>query len=210
MGLAMKTAIRSSIVSTRWAAVLGIAVLSIVIFCANGNVSYAQSAEVTTLNPVVENRGVMQQLEDTSITFRVNNLISENNQVMSKSEVNVTTVNGIVLLTGSVKNAQDKYWCEQVASSHPKVLKVINELKVRKQRSLLNIGRDKALQASVKFRIIRELDAESPTVHVVTYDKVVYLMGVVSKDVADRAANVASSTKKVDRVITIFQFKKDV
>ena len=210
MGLAMKTAIRSSIVSTRWAAVLGIAVLSIVIFCANGNVSYAQSAEVTTLNPVVENRGVMQQLEDTSITFRVNNLISENQQVMSKSEVNVTTVNGIVLLTGSVKNAQDKHWCEQVASSHPKVLKVINELKVRKQRSLLNIGRDKALQASVKFRIIRELDAESPTVHVVTYDKVVYLMGVVSKDVADRAANVASSTKKVDRVITIFQFKKDV
>ena len=210
MGLAMKTAIRSSIVSTRWAAVLGIAVLSIVIFCANGNVSYAQSAEVTTLNPVVENRGVMQQLEDTSITFRVNNLISENNQVMSKSEVNVTTVNGIVLLTGSVKNAQDKHWCEQVANNHPKVLKVINELKVRKQRSLLNIGRDKALQASVKFRIIRELDAESPTVHVVTYDKVVYLMGVVSKDVADRAANVASSTKKVDRVITIFQFKKDV
>ena len=210
MGSNMKTAIKSSIVSPRWAAAVGIAVLSIVVLSANSSVSYAQGAEVESMNPVVENRGVMQQLEDTSITFRVNNLISENNQVMSKSEVNVTTVNGIVLLTGSVKNAQDKHWCEQVANNHPKVLKVINELKVRKQRSLLNIGRDKALQASVKFRIIRELDAESPTVHVVTYDKVVYLMGVVSKDVADRAANVASSTKKVDRVITIFQFKKDV
>lgn len=206
----MKTAIRSSIVSPRWAAAVGIAVLSIVVLSVNSSDSYAQSAEVKSLNPVVENRGVMQQLEDTSITFRVNNLISENEQVMSKSEVNVTTVNGIVLLTGSVKSAQDKHWCEQVADSHPKVLKVINELEVRQQRSLLDIGRDKALQASVKIRIINELDAESPTVHVVTYDKVVYLMGVVSKDVADRATKVASNTKKVDRVITIFQFKKDV
>ena len=210
MGLTMKTAIKSSIVSPRWAAVLGIAVLSIVVLSANSSVSYAQGAEVESMNPVVENRGVMQQLEDTSITFRVNNLIHENEQVMSKSEVNVTTVNGIVLLTGAVKSAEDKHWCEQIANSHPKVLKVINELKVRKQRSLLNVGRDKALQASVKIRLINELDAESPTVHVVAYDKVVYLMGVVSKDVADRATKVASNTKKVDRVITIFQFKKDV
>ncbi len=210
MGSTMKTAIRSSIVSPKLAVAVGIAVLSIAVLSANSSISYAQSAEVKSLNPVVENRGVMQQLEDTSITFRVNNLISENEQVMSKSEVNVTTVNGIVLLTGAVKSAQDKHWCEQIASSHPKVLKVINELKVRKQRSLLDIGRDKALQASVKIRIINELDAESPTVHVVTYDKVVYLMGVVSKDVADRATKVASNTKKVDRVITIFQFKKDV
>ena len=181
----MKTAIRSSIVSPRWAVTVGFAVLSIVVLSANSSVSYAQDAEVKSLNPVVENRGVMQQMEDTSITFRVNNLISENEQVMSKSEVNVTTVNGIVLLTGAVKSAEDKHWCEQVANSHPKVLKVINELKVRKQRSLLNV-------------------------HVVTYDKVVYLMGVVSKDVADRATKVASNTRKVDRVITIFQFKKDV
>ena len=206
----MKTAIRSSIVSPRWAVAVGIAMLSIMLLSANSSISYAQSAEIKSLNPVVENRGVMQQMEDTSITFRVNNLISENAQVMSKSEVNVTTVNGIVLLTGAVKSAEDKHWCEQIANSHPKVLKVINELKVRKQRSLLNLGRDKALQASVKFRLINELDAESPTVHVVTYDRVVYLMGVVSKDVADRATKVASNTKKVDRVITIFQFKKDV
>lgn len=209
MGSTMKTAIRSCIISPRWAAAAGIAVLSIVVSSANSSVSYAQSAEVESLNPVVESRGVMQQLEDTAITFRVNNLISENEQVMSKSEVNVTTVNGIVLLTGSVKSADDKRWCEQVASSHPKVLKVVNELKVRKQRSLLAIGRDKALQASVKIRIINELHAESPTVHVVTYDKVVYLMGVVSKDVADRATKVASNTRKVERVITIFQFKKN-
>ncbi len=171
--------------------------------------AWADNAPVDVRNPVVESRGVMQKMEDTSITFRVSNLIELNKEVSDKAEVNVTTVNGIVLLTGSVRTAQDKQWCEDTAREHPKVQKVINELKVRKHRNALDIAKDKALQIATKFRVVRELDEESPTVHVIVYDKTVYLMGVVSKSVAERAADVARKTKSAQRVITIFQFKKD-
>ncbi len=168
----------------------------------------ADDAPVESKNPIVERRGVLQKMEDTSITFRVSNLIEFNEDVSNKADVNVTTVNGIVLLSGSVATAEDKQWCEDTARSHPKVQKVVNELKVRAHRSAFALARDKALQVTVKFRLVNELDEESPTVHVVVYDKVVYLMGVVSESVAERAAQVARQTKRVDRVITIFQFKE--
>ena len=171
--------------------------------------SHADDAPVESKNPTVEPRGVMQKMEDTSITFRIANLIEHNKDVSDGAEINVTTVNAIVLLTGSVKSAQDKQWCEDTAADHPKVLKVINELKVQKRRNVVGLAKDKALQASVKVRMIAELDDENPTVHVVVYAKTVYLLGVVSHDVADRAVRVARETRSVDRVITIFQFKEE-
>lgn len=171
--------------------------------------SLADEAPVESMNPTVEARGVMQKMEDTAITFRVSNLIEHNKEVSDGTEINVTTVNAIVLLTGNIKNAEDKRWCEETVASHPKVRKVINELKVQKMRDVVALAKDKALQASVKVRVVAELDAESPTVHVIVYGKTVYLMGVVSRDVADRAVQVARKTRSVDRVITIFQFKEE-
>ncbi len=170
---------------------------------------WAQGAQVESKNPTVERRGVLQKMEDSAITFRVSNQIDFNEDVSKSAEINVTTVNGIVLLSGSVATAQGKSWCEEVAKSHPKVQKVINELKVRKVRSAFALARDKALQIAVKIRLVGELDEENPTVHVVIYDKVVYLMGVVSRDVAERATKVARQVKRIDRVITIFQFKEE-
>ena len=187
---------------------LAVAVMALILVFPNV-AALADDAPVESKNPTVERRGVMQKMEDTGITFRVSNLIEFNKDVSTKADVNVTTVNGIVLLSGSVATAEDKQWCEDTARSHPKVQKVINELKVRDHRSPFALARDKALQVAVKFRLVNELDEESPTVHVVVYDKVIYLMGVVSESVAERAARVARQTKRVDRVITIFQFKEE-
>jgi len=169
----------------------------------------ADDAPVEVINPTVERRGLLQKIEDTSITFRVSNQIEFNKEVSDQADINVTTVNGIVLLSGSVATAEDKQWCEDTAKSHPKVQKVINELKVREYRSALAIARDKGIQAAVKFRLVNALDKQSPTVHVVVYDKVAYLMCVVSESVAKRATEVARQVKFVERVITIIQFKEE-
>ena len=185
------------------------AIFAVVMLVFPVGLSHADDAPVESRNPTVEPRGVMQKMEDTSITFRIANLIKHNKEVSDKAEINVTTVNAIVLLTGNVKSAQDKQWCEDTAAEHPKVLKVINELKVQKRRNVVALAKDKALQTSVKVRMIAELVDENPTVHVVVYAKTVYLMGVVSQDVADRAVRVARETRSVDRVITIFQFREE-
>ncbi len=199
----------SEFLTERIRAVGGMMVLFMLPLTLHG-VTFADSAQVESIDTTVENRGVLRQMQDVGITFRVNNMISADEAVNEKAEINVTTVNGIVLLTGSVKNAEDKQWCEDTALRHPNVLKVVNELRVRKHRRFGEIIRDKTLQISVKARLTTKLGDEAPTVHVVTYGRIVYLMGVVSKSVADKASEIASNTSRVERVITIFQFKEEV
>ncbi len=158
----------------------------------------------------VESRSVTKKIEDSSITFRLSNIISKNTpELGSDTQVNVTTVNGVVLLTGSVENAKAKQWVEDLANEHQYVRKVVNEIRVEKSRSPLVLGRDKILQMSVKHRLSRALKETSPTVHVVVYRKTVYLMGIVSEEVAQQAAKIAQNTRRSERVITVFELKTD-
>ncbi len=179
--------------------------LSLFLLAHSSAVMAQDGAPIESITPVVQKRGVMQQMHDVSTTFQVNNMIKSAPAVNKKAEINVTTVNDIVLLTGSVKSAEDKRWAEETAQRHPRVLKVINQLSVRSHRTFGEILGDKRLQISVKARLTKALKDKSSTVHTVVYKKVVYLMGVVTRATAETAAEVASNTRKVERVITIFQ-----
>ena len=158
----------------------------------------------------VEPRTVTKKIEDSSITFRLSNMIKKNTpELGSDTQVNVTTVNGVVLLTGSVENAKAKNWVDDLANEHPYVRKVVNEIRVEKSRTPLALGKDKILQISVKHRLSRALKETSPLVHVVVYRKTVYLMGVVSEEIAQRAAKIAQNTKRSERVVTVFELKTE-
>lgn len=158
----------------------------------------------------VESRSVTKKIEDSSITFRLSNLITKNKPELGPdTQVNVTTVNGVVLLTGSVETADAKNWIDDLANKHPYVRKVVNELRVEETRNPLVLGKDKILQISVKHRISSRLKKQSPTVHVVVYRKTVYLMGVVTQDIADQAAKIAQNTRGSKRVVTVFELKSE-
>ncbi len=158
----------------------------------------------------VEPPSVVEKLQDSNTTFRLSNLITKHKDELGKdTQVNVTTVNGVVLLTGAVESANAKNWIDNLANQHPDVRKVVNELRVEKLRNPLDIGKDKLLQISVKNRISNALKDLSPTVHVVTYRKTVYLMGVVSKETAEQAAEIAQNTKRAERVVTVFEMRTD-
>ena len=97
-------------------------------------------------------------LSDTESTFTISNILNKDKGLTGKlTFVNVTTINGIVLLVGSVGNASEKKWVEGVAEDHPNIRKVINELRVEKVRNPLELGKDKLIQVSVKHRISKEL-----------------------------------------------------
>ena len=156
----------------------------------------------------VEPRTLTKKVEDSAITFRLSNLITKNkSELGSDTQVNVTTVNGVVLLTGAVETAEAKQWVEDLSNEHPDVRKVVNELRVEKPRTPLAIGKDKVLQISVKHRISAQLKDKSPKVHVVVYRKTVYLMGVVPEEIADEAAKIAQNTRSSERVVTIFELQ---
>ena len=176
------------------------------------SVSFAQSDSPTEATDPIDpksTRTVTQIVDDSAVTFRIKNFISRNTEISNQSNVNVTTVSGVVLLTGNVESAEQKTWIEQLAQSEQGVRKVINELRVEKIRNAFVMGRDKILQLSVKHRLTSRLKDWSAKVQVIVYRKTVYLMGVIPSDIADTATEIARTTKGAERIVKVFELEEE-
>jgi osmotically-inducible protein OsmY len=120
--------------------------------------------------------------------------------------VNVTSYNGIVLLTGEVPADSAKADIEQMVRSTPKVRAVQNELVVGPVTDLASRSNDTLITSKVKTRFVEAAKFQINYVKVVTEHGVVYLMGIVRRDEGDAAAELASTTSGVQRVVKVFEY----
>jgi osmotically-inducible protein OsmY len=83
---------------------------------------------------------------------------------------------------------------------------VTNELTVGGKSSLAARSNDTLITTNVKTRFLGAKDFSSNHVKIVTEASVVYLMGIVTKQEADAATEVARTTSGVSRVIRVFEY----
>ena len=120
--------------------------------------------------------------------------------------VNVTSYNGIVLLTGEVPAEAAKADVEQIVRSTPKVRAVQDELAVGPVTDLASRSNDTVITSKVKARFVEANKFQINHVKVVTERGVVYLMGVVRREEGDAAGQLASTTAGVQRVVKVFEY----
>ena len=120
--------------------------------------------------------------------------------------VNVTSYNGIVLLTGEVPTDQAKVDVEQIVRSNPKVRAIQDELVVGPATDLGSRSNDTLITSKVKARFVESNKFQINHVKVVTERGVVYLMGIVTREEGDAAAQIASTTEGVQRVVKVFEY----
>lgn len=120
--------------------------------------------------------------------------------------LNVTSYNGNVLLTGEAPTLEVKNEIFRVARTTDRVKNVTDEVMVGPVTDLSARTNDTYLTSVVKTRFV-EVGKFAPThVKVVTERKVVYLLGIVSRQEGDDAAQIAATTAGVARVVKLFQY----
>ncbi len=124
-------------------------------------------------------------------------------ELKDRGHVNVTAYNYTVLLTGEVPSAEIKAKLERIASEVPQVKSVVNELQVAGISSLASRSNDAYITGKVKGNFIT---SQVDNIKVVTEASVVYLMGLVTRDEADAATEVARGTGGVQKVIRVFEY----
>jgi osmotically-inducible protein OsmY len=124
----------------------------------------------------------------------------------SDYHINVTSYNGIVLLTGEVPSESARADIDQIVRSTPKVRAVQDELVVGPATDLGSRSNDTAITAKVKTRFAESNKFQITHVKVVTERGVVYLMGIVRHDEGDAAGEIASTTAGVQRVVKVFEY----
>jgi len=153
---------------------------------------------------VADRRSVGAQTDDEAIELKMANNIGAG--YGDRVHVNVTSYNGIVLLTGEVPTPELKRSIEDIAKSTAKVRTVHDELAVGPVSSIGSRTNDSYITSKVKARFVEANKFASNHVKVVTERQVVYLMGLVRHAEADAAAQIAATTSGVVRVVKLFEY----
>ena len=120
--------------------------------------------------------------------------------------VNVTSYNGIVLLTGEVPDAASKEQAARIAQSVEKVRSVYDELAVAPVTPLSVRTNDTVTTSKVKARFVDGQKFNPVHVKVVTENGVVYLLGLVKKQEAADATEITRTTSGVSKVVRLFEY----
>ena len=84
--------------------------------------------------------------------------------------------------------------------------KVHNELTVAGKTSYLSRTNDSWLTTKVKSAMAAAESADSTRIKVVTENGVVYLMGLVTREEADAAADIARHIQGVQKIVKVFEY----
>ena len=143
-------------------------------------------------------------VEDESIENKI--LLRAEQRFGSTAHVNVTSFNRIVLLTGEAPNAEARAEIERMARSVENVRSVQNEIAVAQPTTLILRSNDSVLTSKVKGRFVDANKFRANHVKVVTENSVVYLMGMVKRQEAQDATDIARTTGGVHRVVRVFEY----
>ena len=124
----------------------------------------------------------------------------------SQVHVNITSYNRQVLITGEAASEDIKRGVEEEVSSVPGIKRIFNEMAVGPQAGVIGVSNDTRLTTVVKTRFLEANRFQANHVKVVTEANVVYLMGIVKRAEADAAAQLASTTSGVARVVRLFEY----
>jgi osmotically-inducible protein OsmY len=144
------------------------------------------------------------QVDDEVVEDKISYTVNE--RFKGDFHVNVTSYNGVVLLTGEVPAEAAKADIESIARTTPKVRAVQDELVIGPPTDLNARSNDTLITSKVKTRFVEANKFQINHVKVVTERGVVYLMGLVRRDEADAAAQIASTTSGVQRVVKVFEY----
>jgi osmotically-inducible protein OsmY len=170
----------------------------------SGCVALAVGAAAGTALVVADRRSAGAQLDDETIELRIQTDVSQRHG--DRVHINATSYNGIVLLTGEVPDATVQQDIANLAKSVPRVRAVHNETVVAPPSSFTDRSNDSFTTTKVKSRLVEANQVPANLVKVVTERNVVYLMGILSRQEADAAANLAATTSGVARVVRVFEY----
>lgn len=160
-------------------------------------------ATAVGISAATDTRSVGTQLDDQTIEVRVITTLQTDNR-FDESRIQVVSFNRSVLLLGQVADSSLRDLASHVVRNTNGVDRVHNELKVAPVVSFGQISKDTYITSKIKAKFVADDMIKATDIKVVTENGEVALMGIVSRDVARQAIDIARNINGVTRVIDAF------
>ncbi len=182
-----------------------LALLIVVLLSLGGCGSLLATMEVDTIEDEPTDRTLAQQIEDESIETKARVNIHAADEAFDDTHLVIVSFNGYVLLAGQVTTEALKSRATDVVRKVDGVRRIYNELEIASPSSAMTRSSDTWITTKVKSWLLGSPDTEGLRVKVVTEDGVVYLMGLVTANEAQRITDKAAGISGVQRVVKLFE-----
>ncbi len=169
----------------------------------SGCIGLAATGAAVGVLAATDRRTLGAQTDDQAIELKAFGRVQE--AVKNAGGVSVTSYNRRVLLTGQVLDTAAKQNAERAIAAIDGVRQIHNELAVSGRSGLGTNANDTLTTTKIKAAFVDARDVQTNTIKVVTEQGVAYLMGLLTQEEANRAAQVASRVGGVQRVVTVFE-----
>ena len=160
------------------------------------------------VGPIEEDSGERtfgQQVTDESIETKAKVNIHAADDGYDDAHVSVVSFNGFVLIAGQVPSEELKQLATDAVREIEDVRRSYNELEVGPATSAGTRTHDTWITTQVKSKLLASSDTPGTRVKVVTENSVVYLMGLMTAEEADRVALEAAEVSSIERVVQLFE-----
>ena len=186
--------------------IVGLVFLSIVYGCSPASV--LASGGATTMVVAEGDKSLGTVVDDATIKLNISRklLISENNLFIN---IDTSIVEGMVLLTGIVKNQESRIEAVKIVWEVEGVKEVINEIEIGDKTSIKEYANDVWITAQIKALAAKDIGFRSISYNVETIRGKVYLAGVTSRpEQLETLVDITKSVKGVKEVVNYVVIKE--
>ncbi len=161
---------------------------------------------VTAVDVAHDRRTVGSYIDDGAIEIKIREFVVRDPELRKNAHISVTSLNGIVLLTGEAPTIELRNKVEAAAKNVGGVRQIVNEIRVAGKTALFSRANDTWLTSKVKARLIKDTGLDANRVKVVSEYGNVYLLGVVTRAEGTAATDTVRKVGGVVRVVKVFEY----
>ena len=162
----------------------------------------------TTANIVTDTRTTKEIWNDNNIEFEVA-AITNKQPYRGSVRVTASSYRGSVVLMGQATTDAERRSFESQAKDVPGIETIHNQIRVKEPLSVSAISKDSWITTKVKSALLANSELNGIKVKVITEDSEVFLLGLVSREHADIATEVARNISGVKQVIRAFEYGEE-
>ncbi|GLR76897.1 BON domain-containing protein [Aliivibrio sifiae] len=159
----------------------------------------------TTASVVTDNRSMKEQLLDKNLSLETTGLANKS-PYQYNMRVNAVSYDGKILLMGQAKDAQINQKFEKQIKAMNGVNTVYNQIRIRPLLTFTQVNNDSWITTKVKSSLLAKSELNGIKVSVFTEAQEVFLVGFVTEEQGDIAADIARNIKGVKGVIKAFEY----
>jgi osmotically-inducible protein OsmY len=155
---------------------------------------------------VHDRRSLGSMVDDAAVELKAKGMLSTDPLLKDQANIKLTSVNGIVLLSGETATAELRDHVLATVREIRGIRRITNEIRIAPPSSLGARAKDTWITGEVKARFVGARGLDPTRVKVVTEAANVYLMGLVTQREGEIATDAATQVRGVERVVKLFEY----